>query len=918
MRSGRKERIIDTLSNMCVAPNPQGATASEISDVTGIARSNVSRILNDLSRAGVAVKRGGKPVRFVPAGMARSQAGKDNVEEIAGNPLPGDALFNEMVGAEGSLKTQVNQAKAAVLYPGGLHTLILGPSGTGKNLLAEIMYKFAVASRVLPEDSPMVHFNCAEYANNPDLLMGHLFGHVKGAFTGADRDRPGIVEQADGGFLFLDEIHRLPPEGQEMLFTLLDEGHYQRLGDSERRNKASIRLIGATTEGPDRALLKTFLRRIPLTISIPPLEERSRAERVELVRLFFKAESRRIKLRIRVSFRVMRSLLTYSPAGNVGQLKSDIQIACARAFLRYLPGGGPDMSVSLEDLPEHVRQEADLVYANVDSHGKGATNTDFVVEPAGDHVSQEQLDSYLLPEDFYVRTRKHLEELLDGGTPREEASKIMALDLDLYFGEIMAHFASGKHVTGVELRRVVPAPLVDAVEKSLKAAGQILGRDFGVRALCGLTFHMNSVLERSRGASDVLSRSYIQKSDGSPEFRAAVLIKNSLERDLNTQIPAGEVAFISAFLKSTNPKTKPGRGEVSVLVMAHGVSTASSMAGVANKLLGIPSCCMAVDMPLDTEPKIAVNEAVWKIRNAHTSKGALVLVDMGSLTMLADELKTRTESPIEVVDNVTTAMVIEATRKSLVPNVTLREVKGSVDAWRAPDHYHRPLTRSVPTVITTCITGRGAAEKVKSLIVECLPPEQAGQCNIIPASAAAVANPESLAEILKGSSLIAVVGTIDPALPGVSFIPLDQILSGEGLARLAALLGFASSPTADRDAERRLSAGITMQSLLEHMVFMNPRKALESAETALEKIERSLKVHVEKSMRVRFLVHFSCLLERLITHNAVTAHPKVDTLFSTRSLETLESVCRESATQFGIEIPKAEICYIADILDLWS
>ncbi|NRX13523.1 transcriptional regulator with AAA-type ATPase domain [Clostridium beijerinckii] len=82
------------------------------------------------------------------------------------------------------------------------------------------MYQYSKYIKKLPEDAPFVVFNCADYANNPQLLLSYIFGHIKGAFTGADKEKEGIVEKADGGILFLDEIHRLPPEGQEMIFYL--------------------------------------------------------------------------------------------------------------------------------------------------------------------------------------------------------------------------------------------------------------------------------------------------------------------------------------------------------------------------------------------------------------------------------------------------------------------------------------------------------------------------------------------------------------------------------------------------------------------------------------------------------------------------------------------------------------------------
>ncbi|MEG0411229.1 MAG: sigma 54-interacting transcriptional regulator, partial [Erysipelotrichaceae bacterium] len=84
-------------------------------------------------------------------------------------------------------------------------------------------------------------FNCADYADNPELLSASLFGYIKGSFTGADGDHIGSLESADGGYLFLDEVHRLSPEGQEKLFVFMDQGVFKRLGESKAERKANVR-----------------------------------------------------------------------------------------------------------------------------------------------------------------------------------------------------------------------------------------------------------------------------------------------------------------------------------------------------------------------------------------------------------------------------------------------------------------------------------------------------------------------------------------------------------------------------------------------------------------------------------------------------------------------------------------------------
>ncbi len=124
---------------------------------------------------------------------------------------------------------------------------------------------------------------CGLCSKSATALWTHLWDQ-KGAYTGAAQDSPGLIAKADGGILFLDEIHRLPPEGQEMLFTFIDKGIYRPLGESAQVHEASVQIIGATTESSE-SFLSTFNRRIPMAITLPNLASRSLDERYEIISL---------------------------------------------------------------------------------------------------------------------------------------------------------------------------------------------------------------------------------------------------------------------------------------------------------------------------------------------------------------------------------------------------------------------------------------------------------------------------------------------------------------------------------------------------------------------------------------------------------------------------------------------------------
>ena len=228
----REDKVIECLSKL-EKEKGHGITAAEISLYMGLDRANISRYLNNLYKGNRVKKTDGRPVLYNTIEWNENSNGeKDKKLQVLNNEEKRDSL-ESMVGAELSLRLPIQQAKAAILYPPrGLNTLILGETGVGKSLFVEVMYYFAKESGSIEEDAPFVRFNCADYADNPQLVVAQIFGVKKGAFTGADSDKDGLLKKADGGILFLDEIHRLSPQGQEMLFTFIDKGYFRKLGDT--------------------------------------------------------------------------------------------------------------------------------------------------------------------------------------------------------------------------------------------------------------------------------------------------------------------------------------------------------------------------------------------------------------------------------------------------------------------------------------------------------------------------------------------------------------------------------------------------------------------------------------------------------------------------------------------------------------
>ncbi len=201
--------------------------------------------------------------------------------------------------------------------------LILGESGTGKELVARALHEQSQRKQ-----APLIAVNCAAIPEN--LIESELFGHEKGAFTGAHETHRGLVEAAHGGSLFLDEIGELPPEAQARLLRVLQEGEIRRVGSTHSR-RVDIRLIAAThrdlkqlvEHGQFRADL--YFRLHVMEILLPPLRERGN-DIIELAQRLLERTCKRLnRAPMHFNAEALQSLLHYPWPGNVREMENTIE-----------------------------------------------------------------------------------------------------------------------------------------------------------------------------------------------------------------------------------------------------------------------------------------------------------------------------------------------------------------------------------------------------------------------------------------------------------------------------------------------------------------------------------------------------------------------------------------------------------------
>lgn len=673
--AGRKQEIINKLIEC-----QEAMTANQLASLLNLDRSNVSRYLNELNKEGLVSKSEGRPVRY-----------QINQHKMVDHPS-----FDKLIGYNTSLKNVIQKAKAAILYPPrGLHTLLFGETGTGKSLFAECMYYYAKSSGMLENDAPFISFNCADYAQNPQLLFAHIFGVRKGAFTGADKDSDGLVAQADGGILFLDEIHRLPPEGQEMLFTFIDKGEYRPLGESQEVHTASVQIIGATTESSTN-FLTTFNRRIPMTIELPPLRERTIEERFEIATYFLQREANRLKVPITVSRDVILSLMAYPVDANVGQVKRDVKLICAKAFLQYQSQGNEtDVFIHQKDLPVTIQKGLLLIKQQNNKINELISNlkTEITFLPGSQTVE-------LYPKENIKDKNSFIE-----CWPSENQLSYF----EQYVDELQEVFNQQNNIQ---------EQYIQLSKKLYEISEDKLERTYDERAHFAFAMHLQIMFER------IENKEYIKHPDLNyirkqylKEFQVAMDLSQYIEEHTEFSLSMDEIGFMTMFLALPEQEHPTiNSNQVKVFVLMHGHQTAKCILQTAQELLQNQNG-VAFDMPLQKDVLDIYKDVFNYIKeeNYSSNDSILLLADMGSLTKFGEMLEKDLGIKTRTIPMVSTSIVMEALRLS-AQSYSLEEIYQSLleSMTTMLEQQVIPLNTNKPkAVVVTCFTGEGVATKIE-------------------------------------------------------------------------------------------------------------------------------------------------------------------------------------------------------------
>lgn len=878
MSKRREDRILQFVMQHA----EEGVTAQQAAGDLGIWCNDASVELNKLVEKGFLRREGKKNVRFFPAGndTSAADAEKENgripeTSSAYAESTVNEDAFSKLVGSNGSLKHLISIAKAAVSYPPfGLNMLITGPTGIGKTTFARTVWEYANeihAFGCYDREVPFVHFNCAEYADNPQLLLSILFGSKKGAFTGSIADRPGLVEEADGGIFFLDEIHCLSGTSQELFFTLLDTGYFRRVGENTKR-EAHFMLIGATTKPvSNTTLIDTFIRRMPVLLQLPTLSERPMREWPEFIRSFYAQEAKHISRAICVKRDVLNTLMGYAARINLGTLKNAVQLSCAKALLKdgVLPQTG-EITVTLHDLSFQVYSIASDLPREID-RGVDWFHADM-------HVTTREPEKFDSDEtlqfvDIYDQVFHLIDEGRKMGLAGEELRQMVIGQIDRYFEMLGSEYGAVNQGL-LSMEHAISPKILPVAMKLLGMAAIELDRTYPQKTPILLAMHLEQYVSRARSGNLVLPpnlREIIGRYRSETQFLEKQ--REWLSDHLNTGITDDEIGFLAAFLSQTvKNRWKP---DVHITMISCSGNVAASIVGYVRSLFGADHvyCVENGDM---LGVRKAFEMLCFDIKQHHGEKGNLIFTDCQQFCGTEEALYEATGIHCKVVTLLEERMAVIACRNTMTQQLSLEDMYHKTIAdyreqmeWffqrsvaGAGDMDAERGSSGEKVIFTICVTGVGSAEQMRKFL------EQELRIPSLRVVAVSSVDDVGAKAAAYGSDLKLIVGTVNPDIPGVPFILADTVFSPAGIDKIMNILADWSMPPYIGwiHEEREEPAS---QTQIDNFCVLAPSVDREMGTRCISDVIRTLEREVYKNklpdnIELRIFMHAASMLERIV------------------------------------------------------
>ncbi len=863
-----KQKILEFIKEKTNEKEDISFTAQELSEIFEISRANISTALNQLCLENELEKENGRPVKY----------------HLLQKKTHEEDCFKNFIGANGSMKNQIKLAKACILYPEKeVRALISGEPGTENVLFAKKMYEFAISQNLLSEDTPFVEVNLANYKTKESAY--NCFKDIQSKYHD--------VMKKYGGFILIT--------------------HYEKINDESRKGLEQARTLEENTKvitilSQELTTLDKDARNdFAFRIDLPTLTERGFEERLELIEAFFKKESEKVKKEIVINSELLRCFLLYKCEGNVKQLKEDIRIGCANAFVRNAGKDTDTLNVYLSDCNPYVRRGF-LQYKDNREVIEKLIPENYTYTFSGENSSKKQESTRQKKESIYDLIDEKIKELKSRSIPEEDIMTIVSADIET---DISNHMSlSDTQYDRKALEKIIDPVIIELVDNSLKEASSLFSRVYPSTIFQAMCFQIQELVQQKNVKKRISNEKITEVVEKYPEeYAFAARVTSKINKEFHIPINIDDTVLLTIYF-SNRRLHESNHDKPTVLLVMHG-KVASAIEKTIEGLYktdNLYSYDLLLEQSID-EAYENIKSLCLKIGN---SKGILVLYDMGSLKKIMEMIASETGLTMRLVELPMTLFALDAIIK-LDGEEKLDDVykailnNGFGSFAKLKEEYERYDHLNKKVIVTLCASGSGSAIQMKQYI------EKNMNLNGIQVIALAASDRKVMLDNInnyrKSSEILCVVGTYDPGLYNIPFVSVAKLFNTP-VEKLDLLL------TVDPIQEEQL---VEYQELYDYLSkqleYININKLKATIHKTIKRMMKKTRVLAPDEEMGLFL-HLACMINRIKSGTEMPINIHRDVLLSKnkRMYNDIKDILVDLEEDAEVIISDDEIATIIEIL----
>lgn len=736
-----KDTLLEMLRQLIYTEGyTSGVDTNLLAEKLKMQRSNVSSLLNNLVKEGVLIKNdSARPVLY-----QLNDSDKTNKS----------CIFDNLVGSKESLKNPIQLAKAAVLYPNkSLNVLLASPRGAGRSFFAYNIYLFAKEAKIIKENAPFLKINCKFYEKNIESFNDDLFGQN-------DDVSKSCFARAKGGVLFVDNFNLLNPMQQGRFLSYIESGlvFNENYSDFIKIDDLMI-IIGCSLNE-----VNNLSSKFSVVIELPAYADKDLNERFELINYFFSVEAKNSKRAIEVTSDAIVALLLSEFAYNIKEIQNTIKSACANAYVKVVNNADSSIVISINDFSGAIKRNLlkRKDYSDVINDLLKGQNYIYYSKDTG----------YLSPtivndnSTVYNSINEQYLDLLNRGINQNNIQNVINSQVSTLFKSYSAINFVNYADNFDELAKIVDKKIIFIIKNFLEIYQHNNGVELKSSVFYGLCLHINSLLNTSitdKRISDAKINDII--TNHPKEYAAALNLSQTIKNEFSIELPASEVVIIAIFLLDENSNEE--KGKPVLLYIMHGSSCARSLCEVTNTLTQANNA-YSYDMNLSYSTKQAYEEIKSLIVRINQGPGVIVIYDMGSISTMIENIIEEIDVPVRMINFPITMFGIDIARRCSMEN-DIDFIHHTAMSQLRKVYNDSNLKKAI---ITLCQTGLGGALQLKRYI------DTYSKLNYTTFDLAISDRDillKKVIEIKNTYQIHAFVGTYDPKLLGIPFIPISRI-----------------------------------------------------------------------------------------------------------------------------------------------